>query len=157
MLPDVTRILYASDLQKGARPAFRRAVSLCGRYESAITFLHVAEPVGDYAEKLVKSFLHSDDSLKALHEEGLENLRQSLRDRVTRFCADELEADNLLEDGTLEVRVEEGNPWKTILEVADDIDASVIVVGARHQSSLLGHTSHEVVHNSRRPVLVVPI
>ncbi|MFK4754277.1 universal stress protein [Oceanobacter antarcticus] len=157
MLPEVTRILYASDIQQGARPAFRTAVSLCGRYHSHITFLHVVEPVRGNAERLVKSMMHEDASLQALHDDSLGKIRQQVRDRVERFCREELAAETMLEQGQLDVRIEEGTPWKTILAVADEMDASVIVMGVRHQKSLLGNTSSKVMHNSKRPVLVVPL
>ena len=59
-----------------------------------------------------------------------------------------------------ELRAAAGSPWRTILEVADEIDASLIVLGARGlgavQSLLLGSVSNAVVHHARRPVLVVP-
>ena len=32
------KILYASDIEKGSRPAFRAAVSLCGHYDAQITW-----------------------------------------------------------------------------------------------------------------------
>ena len=48
----------------------------------------------------------------------------------------------------------------TILEVADELDAELIVTGTRGatavQSGLLGSVSGAVVHRTRRPVLVVP-
>jgi len=51
--------------------------------------------------------------------------------------------------------------WRTILEVADDCDAQLIVVGARGlspiQSLLLGSVSTALVHHSTRPILVVPL
>lgn len=50
--------------------------------------------------------------------------------------------------------------WRAILDAAEEHDAAVIVLGARGRSAagsaLLGSVSYGVVHNSRRPVLVVP-
>jgi nucleotide-binding universal stress UspA family protein len=157
MLPEVTRILYASDIQAGARPAFRTAVSLCGQYASEITFLHVVEPVRSNAEKLVRSMMAADHSLQDLHDNSLQHIQQQVQERVDRFCREELDAAVMLDGGKLTTCVKEGTPWKQILEVAEAINASVIVMGVRHQHSLVGSTSSKVVHHSKRPVLVVPI
>ncbi|MGD0198218.1 MAG: universal stress protein [Solirubrobacteraceae bacterium] len=50
--------------------------------------------------------------------------------------------------------------WRTILDVADETDAQLIVAGARGlstiQSLLLGSVSAALVHHSTRPMLVVP-
>jgi nucleotide-binding universal stress UspA family protein len=50
--------------------------------------------------------------------------------------------------------------WRAILDIADEQDAAVVVVGARGasglSSALLGSVSYGLVHNSDRPVLVVP-
>ncbi len=62
----------------------------------------------------------------------------------------------------VEARTEpnEGTVWRTILDVADEIDASVIVMGTRGlsrvRSSLIGSVSNALVHHSKRMVLVVP-
>lgn len=50
--------------------------------------------------------------------------------------------------------------WQTILEVADEVDATLIVAGTHGstavQSGLLGSVSNALVHHARRPVLLVP-
>lgn len=50
--------------------------------------------------------------------------------------------------------------WQAVLQAADEEDAAVIVLGSRGRSALksalLGSVSYGVVHNSRRPLLVVP-
>ena len=49
---------------------------------------------------------------------------------------------------------------ETILRVADELDAELIVTGTHGttavESGLLGSVSNALIHNSRRPVLIVP-
>ena len=55
---------------------------------------------------------------------------------------------------------DKASAWQTILDVAEDTDAHLIVLGTRGrtavQSGLLGSVSGALVHHSTRPVLVVP-
>ncbi|WP_299195812.1 universal stress protein [uncultured Amphritea sp.] len=160
MLPDVKKILYASDIDKGSRPAFRAAVSLCGHYHSEITYLHVIEPLSASAQSIVQTMIN-DSTLNELHDQSLANLKLKIQERIERFCESELEQSEMLTEGSISSRVEEGAPWKTILRVADEIDADVIVMGTRTHSAmgqfLLGSTANKVMHNSKRPVLIVPL
>jgi nucleotide-binding universal stress UspA family protein len=54
----------------------------------------------------------------------------------------------------------DGAPVDTILRVADEIDASLVVVGrqgsGKRPELLLGSTAHQIAENCPRPVLVVP-
>jgi nucleotide-binding universal stress UspA family protein len=57
-------------------------------------------------------------------------------------------------------RVAHGKTWRTICDVAGEIDAATIVLGARGLSrmgsALLGSVSFAVTVHAKRPVLVVP-
>jgi nucleotide-binding universal stress UspA family protein len=58
------------------------------------------------------------------------------------------------------VQRSDGAIWRTILDVADELDVKLIVIGTRGQtavqSNLLGSVSNAVVHHSHRPLLLVP-
>jgi nucleotide-binding universal stress UspA family protein len=63
---------------------------------------------------------------------------------------------------TATARVEEADraAWMKIIEVADEIDAGLIVCGTRGRgrvkTALLGSVSHAVLSHSGRPVLIAP-
>lgn len=161
MLADIKKILYVSDLESGSRPAFRAAVSLCGHYpESNITYLHVIESLSGTTRSVLSNMMEKEE-MDELLQKGIEQLRAKIQDRIERFCEDELAEHEVLSLKNITGRVEEGAPWRTILEVADEIDADVIVMGTRKHSSLgqllLGSTAAKTLGHSKRPVLVVPL
>lgn len=53
-----------------------------------------------------------------------------------------------------------GSIWRTILDVADERDAALVVVGSRGLSAVrslvLGSVSHGLANHSHRPLLIVP-
>jgi nucleotide-binding universal stress UspA family protein len=54
----------------------------------------------------------------------------------------------------------DGPVWSTIVDVAQELDASLIVIGSRGlskvKSVLLGSVSDRVLHHTHRPMLIVP-
>lgn len=65
-----------------------------------------------------------------------------------------------LADVTYRAVADNESIWKTIVDVADEVDASVIVTGSRGlagvRSVLLGSVSNHVLHHAHRPTLIVP-
>lgn len=160
MLSDFRKILYVSDMDEGSRPAFRAAVSLCNHYESRITYLHVIESVSSTARGVLSNMMEKED-IEGFLQQGITKLREKAQTRLERFCEQELEGNDKLEIDQVEVRVEEGTPWKVILRAADEMDADVIVMGTRKKSTwgqlMVGSTAAKTLSHSKRPVLVVPL
>lgn len=54
----------------------------------------------------------------------------------------------------------EHREWRSILDAADEYDASLVVLGSRGEDAaaapILGGVANGVVHHCRRPVLIVP-
>jgi nucleotide-binding universal stress UspA family protein len=89
---------------------------------------------------------------------ALDSTEQEAAQRVV----DDARAQAEKEGYRVTTRLEEAQEqiWQKILEVADDVDAALIVMGSRGRGALksafLGSVSHEVLNRSKRPVLVAP-
>lgn len=63
-------------------------------------------------------------------------------------------------DVTYRALADQESIWATIVEVADELDVTLIVTGSRGlsgiRSVLLGSVSNHVLHHAHRPTLVVP-
>lgn len=161
MFHDVKKILYVSDLDQGSRPAFRAAVSLCGHYSGAqITYLYVIESLSGTTRSLLSNMMEKEELDNMLHK-GVEALSIKIRGRIERFCAEELEEHEVLGLKNIEARIEEGTPWRKILEVGDEMNVDVIVMGTRKHNAigqaLIGSTATKTLTHSKRPVLIVPL
>lgn len=160
MLSDFRKILYVSDMDEGSRPAFRAAVSLCNHYDSRITYLHVIELVSSTTRGVLSNMMEKED-IEGFLQQGITKLKEKAQARIVSFCEQELEGNEKLEIDQVEVLVDEGTPWKVIIQVADEMEADVIVMGTRKKSTLgqllLGSTAAKTLSYSKCPVMVVPL
>lgn len=144
-------VLLCYDGSEGAREAIEVAGRLFGGGRAVV--LNVVESLspavfygggGDVTEPA--------EGEAPLHVPAVEAARRLVAQGVTEARAAGFDASPLV-DVTPE-RISH-----RIVEIADEYEAAVIVVGARGRSTLksilLGSVSHEVVQHSRRPVLVV--
>ncbi|MER7547828.1 universal stress protein [Actinomadura sp.] len=90
-------------------------------------------------------------------DEGFEEEKQA--EELARKGADMARAAGLT-DVTTRAERGGGPVWAAIVDVADELDASLIVTGSRGlagaRSVILGSVSTRVLHHAHRPVLVVP-
>lgn len=141
----IDTVLVASDLKQGGSATIDAAVALAQQYQARLVGLHVL----------------SEDELESLQEDL--PAESSYLDTVTGMLLSDLRAEvdaSSPGDIPVSLKVEEGEPGETILRVARDEAADVIVIGVRHRSRvgklLLGSTPQEVLLNSPCPVFAVP-
>jgi len=160
MKTEIRKILYATDQGQHMRPVFRYAVTLAERCGAKITMLHASEAFSPQVLWAVNTYLPDADA-RQIEQACMNELQAQMRERLAEFCREELgqtpEESNLVED----VVVRPGRPAQTIIDVANERNVDLIVVGSHTDTSfgagLLGSTARKVTQLSKKPVLVVPV
>jgi nucleotide-binding universal stress UspA family protein len=141
-------ILICYDRSDGSRRAIETAGELFPGRKTIV--LHVWSPVA-----LIASTYGGMVSLPAYDDTELQQAAMALAEDGARLAGEAgLDASPESVECTYE------GTWHAIMNVADEYDAGVIVLGARglstFKSFVLGSVSHGVAQHSHRPVLVVP-
>lgn len=153
MQPQPGTVLIAYDGSDDAAAAIRHAGSVLGARPAVV--VHVWE-------SLAGLLLHTDvDGLTGSMRDAAEELDQEDRRNGERIAA---EGEVLAQQAGFDAEAQalQGKPraWPVLLEVAEKIDAAVIVIGSRGfgcvKSALMGSVSSGLLHHADRPVLVVP-
>jgi len=155
MVPQIKKILYATDRSKNSSYAFRYAVDMASKYGAEIIVLHVIEPVPGYAR--IHS-LDEDESVPSINKELIEGMERHLEE----FCRKaEPQTGFPCAELVSKIIVKEGHPPEEILNTADEEGADVIVMGSHGKGFLthtfLGSVSTALLHRSRKPVFIVPL
>jgi nucleotide-binding universal stress UspA family protein len=156
MVPEIKKILYATDLSKNSSYAFYYAVQLARKFDAKITILHAIEPIPVYVEAYaigVAQRVEEEDRQKAIG--NIQNLLQQFCQKVET----QMGSPCLVLVSNTVVRI--GYPVEEILEVAEEEKCDAIVLGSHGKGFLkqtfLGSVSSAVLHRSRKPAFVIPI
>jgi nucleotide-binding universal stress UspA family protein len=143
-------IVCGVDHSEGSRRALHVAADLAERLDSRLVLVNVRSSAGHVPPGLAAE-------ARLARERAVEGGRRLLAD-VGGELLDEPRGRRLL--GCVQARVEFGESAARLAAVADEIHASLIVVGARGRgamgAALLGSVSQGLASNPSRPVLVVP-
>jgi len=146
-------VLFCYDGSDGSREAMEYAAGLLGSDGSAV-LLTVWESI---ALRLASGPIFAP--LTMISDEADLDERE---EQAARNAAEEGVRRGREAGWEIEARVERAGDavWRTIVEVADEIDARLIVCGSRGLSGLrgllVGSVSHAVIQHARRPVILVP-
>ncbi len=165
---EIKKILYATDLSENARHVFSYAVSLADKYSASIVMLHVVHEVPMLADISVTGYIDADrwEQIKKHHFEdarqvliGKKKEHLAAKEVLDQFAENTRNAEGASKFTLDEVIVETGNPVELILEVAENRNCDIIVMGKTGQGliegALMGSTAARVVRRSKKPVLVI--
>lgn len=155
----INSILYATDLGKHTRPAFRMAVSLAKQTNAKVHFLYVIEPMNPNTASMVNSYL-AEGTVEELYQRSIADLQNKVKDRIDKFCLEELDGAEF-PGGKPVADIIAGSPAATIIKIAEERNVDLIVMGSHAHSMLnnlfIGSVADKVVNRSTKPVLLVPL
>jgi nucleotide-binding universal stress UspA family protein len=154
LIPQIKKILFATDLSKNSAFAFYYAVHMAKRDDAKIVILHAVEPLPSMLIS-VKDFEHQ--VAKDRWEDTVIKFKERIQDISVKVDARMgFSSVDLISN----ILARLGQPVEEILKVADEEDCDVIVLGTHGKGFLkqafLGSVSSSVLLRTRKPVFVIP-
>ena len=155
MIPQIKKILYATDLSKNSSFAFLYATDVARKHNAKIVILHAIEPVPAYAA----AYTGITDELKRKQQE---ETGEEIKNRLGQFCEKaEAQIGSPCVELVSKILVPRGHAPEEILNAADKEGCDVIVLGT-HGKGFLAHTflgsvSNAVLHRTQKPVFIIPL
>jgi len=160
MIPQIKKILYATDLSKNSVYAFRYALKMVEKYDAEMIILHVIEPIPSMARHYMKIYVdESKWKEKIEYEQDLAVER--IKKRLHEFCKQETQDAPQCLALVSSILVRPGYPVEEILKAADEEHCSMMVLGTHGKGFLkqtfLGSVARSVLDRAKKPVFIVPL
>ncbi len=156
--PEISTILYATDLGDHTRPVFWHALAMAKQHGAKIVMLHVVEPISETALSVINIYL-SKNLTDDVQKEAMKKIIVNMKERLKKFYDDECNDDNQ-SAWIKEILVVAGRPSEEILRVAEEDKANIIIMGKSTRKvrgvRVMGSTARRVSRMADIPVLVVP-
>lgn len=154
MLPTYRTVLCCHGLGAHSQQVLAHGFGLAQRYAAQVVVVHATEPPSPQAQAMLETYLPSG-TLEELHADTRQKIRELIDEHI-RQIPEGLGARYLRE-----VRVVEGRSAETLLRIAREIGADLIVMGAHRHTTvgelLVGSTAHGLIQRSPVPVLMVRV
>jgi nucleotide-binding universal stress UspA family protein len=161
MIPEIKKILYATDLTKNSTYAFYYATDLARKHDARIIILHCVESISPsiYGEGITENMLKL---IRKNKEEEKEQDTAEIKQLLQQFCQNiESQIGPPCVNLVSEIIVKEGHPAEEILNTADTKECDVIVLGTHGKGWLkqtfLGSMASSVLERTRKPVFIIPL
>ena len=159
MLPEIKRVLYATDLSRNSAFAFRYAMKFAEEQNADIVILHVLEQISPNTRALLALYV-AEGELKNVLDERLD-VAEEIKNRLNTFCDQEYNNAPTCTARVDQVEVAEGYPAEQILSKVDELNCDAIVMGTHGKGALahtfLGSVAQKVLRRVRKPVFIIPL
>ncbi len=160
MVPQIKKILYATDLSKNSAYAFRYTMNIAEKYDAEIVILHVIEPIPPAARHYMKIYVDEakwDEKIKYEQDVAIEQIKK----RLENFCKRETQDAPQCLALVSTILVRPGHPVEEILKAADEEHCNIVILGSHGKGFLkqtfLGSVACSVLDRARKPVFVIPL
>jgi nucleotide-binding universal stress UspA family protein len=160
MIPQIRKILYATDLSKNSVYAFRYATEIAEKYDAEMIILHVIEPIPPMARHYMKIYVDEtkwEEKIRYEQDLAIERIKK----RLQEFCKQETQDAPQCLARVTTILVRPGYPVEEILKAADQEDCSMMVLGTHGKGFLkqtfLGSVARSVLDRAQKPVFIVPL
>jgi len=160
MVPEIKRILYATDLSENSSAALSWALTLANKFGAKVVLFHTNEKVSQMGDIGITSQL-GEQRWQEMKEKIKHDAIDIMKKRVENVC-DEASSDIpacpfLVE----EIVVKRGYSVNKILCEAEDRNCDIVVMGTHKagklHNALMGSTARRVLRRSKTPVFIIPL
>jgi nucleotide-binding universal stress UspA family protein len=159
MIPQIKKILYATDLSKNSAYAFFYAVDMAQKHNAKIVILHSIEPVRYYGDEVSAQLVEMLEDAKK-HERTTDT--RKIKNNLKKFCVrteDQMGVPCV--ELVSKILLPVGYPVEEILKAVDEESCDAIVMGTHGKGFLkhtfLGSVAGSVLQRTRKPVFIVPL
>ena len=160
MIPEIKKVLYATDLSKNSSYAFLYAADMAKRHNARIIILHSVEPVRLMYSEVISDRVEAilQKAKREEREADVEEIKKYLQD----FCKKiENQIGPPCGELVFKILVPLGHPVEQILKAADEEGCDAIVLGTHGKGFLrhtfLGSVAEAVLERTRKPVFIIPL
>ncbi len=159
MIPDIKKILYATDLSQNSAHAFRYAVYFSKKFDADVIILHVVGEISDDARIVLEAYIDKERRKEFAAKKEVQAIER-INKRLKIFCDKELADDPKSAEKIVSIEICKGYPEEEILKKADKFNCDAIIMGAHEKGmthTFLGSVAKRVLRRSRKPVFIIPL
>lgn len=158
MIPEIKRILYATDLSESAKHAFTYAATIANKFGAKITVLHVLETIPSNTEWQIVEYL-GEDRWKEIQKNKKQEFIESTKKNLHSFCDETTSSFKSCPFLVDEIILKEGIPVNEILKTVDSKNCDIVVMGTHGYGMiadvLIGSNARRVVRRCKKPVMII--